>query len=399
MNHLQKSINWNKYYDEQDEEKYYFKPPIYYAKVVKVYSGDHITVTTKIPFFYETIDSAPFYYFNLYLDGISCCQMVSINKKVDQPKLAKDALHKWIYGKIIEIEGITSDKQGRLYATVFIDKININNWLITNNYAIPCINGNKRRNTISNSLTEKNNFLPIIPTIDLKLEKSISRCISNNSIITPYKNDNNTIDNNTIDNNTIDNNTIDNTIIYKPNYINKTNSSNSLIQSDCFLTHNWGEKNINHEKVKLVNNALKNRGLNTWFDENQLTGNIRFKMAEGIDNTKCAIVFITREYRDKVNGIDMKDNCKYEFSYAVNQLGPQNMIPVIMDQEMKDQKKWKGELGAALGSMMYLDLTCEKELELEKKYDELCKRVKHIIYKQERRNSFKNFPIPTVYLK
>jgi endonuclease YncB( thermonuclease family) len=369
MIHLQKTINWNKY-DEPNEEKYNFIPTIYYAKVVKVYSGDHITVVTKIPLFNETIDSAPFYYFNLYLDGISCSKMVSLKKNIDHQKLAKDALYKWIYGKIIEIESITTDKQGRLYAIIFIDKININNWLITNNHAIPCINGNKRRNTISNSLNEKNHFLPTITNIDLKLENSISRCISNHSL----SNMNN---------------------LNRPS----SNSSNSLIQTHCFLTHNWGEKNINHEKVKLVNYALKYRGLNTWFDENQLSGNIRFKMAEGIDNTKCAIVFITKEYRDKVNGIDMKDNCKYEFSYAVNQLGPQNMIPVIMDHDLKDQKKWKGELGAALGCMMYIDLTCETELELEQKYDELCKRIKHIIYKQERKNSFKNFPIPTAHLK
>jgi hypothetical protein len=106
-------------------------------------------------------------------------------------------------------------------------------------------------------------------------------------------------------------------------------------------------------------------------------------MAEGIDNTKCIVVFITREYRDKVNGIDMKDNCKYEFTYAMNQLGSQNMIPVIMEKEMRETNKWKGELGAALGSMLYVDLSVD--VEIEKKYDELYKRIRHVIHRESKK--------------
>jgi hypothetical protein len=140
--------------------------------------------------------------------------------------------------------------------------------------------------------------------------------------------------------------------------------------------------------VSEVNMALKKRGLNTWFDENKIDGNIRYKMAEGIDNTKCVVVFITKEYRDKVNNMDMKDNCKYEFSYAVNQLGPQNMIPVIMQEEMRDNHKWKGELGAALGSMLYIDLSEDVSIiEFENKYDELYKRIKHIIDRENKKLS------------
>ena len=160
-------------------------------------------------------------------------------------------------------------------------------------------------------------------------------------------------------------------------------STSSVIQTDCFLSHNWGENHLNHERVKKVDEALKKRGLNPWLDENNINGNIRFKMAEGIDNTKCFIAFITKEYRDKVNSKDMKDNCKYEFSYAMNQIGSQNTIPIIMESEMKDTTKWKGELGAALGNMLYLDFT--EDINIEKKYDELCKKIKHIIHKNNKK--------------
>lgn len=155
-------------------------------------------------------------------------------------------------------------------------------------------------------------------------------------------------------------------------------------KTNCFLSHNWGENKINHMKVSIINKALEKRGLSTWFDENEMEGNIRYKMAEGIDNTNCVIVFITKQYRDKVNGIDMKDNCKYEFTYGVNQLGSQNMIPVVMEADMRNTYEWKGELGAALGSMLYIDFT-EDQInstdKLEKKYDDLYNMIINIIEK------------------
>jgi hypothetical protein len=60
------------------------------------------------------------------------------------------------------------------------------------------------------------------------------------------------------------------------------------------------------------------------------------------------------------------------------------MIPVIMEAEMKDTSKWKGELGAALGSMLYTDLS--EETDLEKKCYELYKKIKYIIQKNSKKN-------------
>ena len=225
------------------------------------------------------------------------------------------------------------------------------------NYASKCKNGRKRRvsesDTYSHSHSDKNAL--VLPSIDTILSKTNDL----GSVSLPIL------------------------------QITRQNTINSIIQSDCFLSHNWGEKNINHQRVHTINVELQKRGLKTWFDENKIDGNIRYKMAEGIDNTKCVVVFITKEYRDKVNGLDMKDNCKYEFSYAMNQLGSQNMISVIMEPEMKETNKWKGELGAALGSMLFVDFSSTSplsEIELGKKYDELYKRIKHIIHRSERKS-------------
>ena len=82
----------------------------------------------------------------------------------------------------------------------------------------------------------------------------------------------------------------------------------------------------------------------------------------------------------------MKDNCKYEFTYAMNQLGSQNMIPVIMETDMKNSSKWRGELGAALGSMLFIDLSdhTDTDINIEQKYDELYKKIKYIIHKESK---------------
>ena len=192
-----------------------------------------------------------------------------------------------------------------------------------------------------------------------------------------------------------------NFILQKFNKVKKTNNNiyytYILFSKTKTLQENIDWSNVKEENVPIfVPPITFGKVLKTWFDETQMDGNIRFRMAEGIDNTKCVVVFITKEYRDKVNGIDMTDNCKYEFSYAMNQLGSQNMIPVVLEAEMRDTKKWKGELGAALGSMMYVDLSVaslskdQKETEetmIELKYEDISRKIRKIVEREKRKSN------------
>ena len=61
---LQKNIEWG------NENAPLFVPPIYYGKVIKVYTGDTIMIITKIPFYNETIETAPMYSFIIHFDLI-----------------------------------------------------------------------------------------------------------------------------------------------------------------------------------------------------------------------------------------------------------------------------------------------------------------------------------------
>jgi hypothetical protein len=371
-----------------------FIPPIRFGKVVKVHSCDIITIATKLPFYANSAESASIYRFNINLDNITIPTTMSIYSQNDIEK-SREELSKLIFGRIVELRNIRPDNSGTLFATVFLDTININDWLIEHKYVIRKKKKSKRRLSESDSLkyiSPKHNYnndsfwKPSILELDtssgsdspLTVEDKSS---SNKSSLVYFPS------------------IIPNIILTEPSSITQNNTSELILpsitkhssheivhskQTDCFLSHNWGDNNINHNKVYIINKAIQKRGYTTWFDENEMDGNIRFKMAEGIDNTKIVIVFITKQYRDKVNGLDMKDNCKYEFTYAMNQLGSQNMIPVIMEPEMRDTHKWKGELGAALGSMLFVDISDEhlSENELEKKYDEICKHIYNILNRE-----------------
>ena len=321
---------------------------------MKIYTGDTFVLATKIPFLEE---SAQICKFTIHLDGVTA----PIDK--ENGSITKEILIKKIEHQVVQLRDVSTDRHGKIYAKVFLAEENVNEWLLKNNYVVKSKNGKKRRMSESDSILS-------LPSV---VQKPYYSC--KDIILEP-----------------MNNLSIDNFILPSIQCQNTSDVSiSSSVKTDCFLSHNWGDKNKNHEFVKKVNLDLQKRGWKTWFDENQMDGNIRFRMAEGIDNTKCVVVFITKEYRDKVNGMDMTDNCKYEFSYAMNQLGSQNMIPVVLETEMRDTKKWKGELGAALGSMLYVDLSLSKDTKeetmIELKYEDISRRIRKIVEREKRKSN------------
>ena len=116
--------------------------------------------------------------------------------------------------------------------------------------------------------------------------------------------------------------------------------------TDLFLSHDWGEDGkTNHERVSKINEAIKKLGYRTWFDNERMVGNIREQMANGIDNTKCFIAFLTKRYHDKVVFGPDTDNCRTEFDYASTTVP---MIAVVLDASMRNPRDWKGNIGLTL---------------------------------------------------
>ena len=97
----------------------------------------------------------------------------------------------------------------------------------------------------------------------------------------------------------------------------------------AFLTHDWGvdeDGSKNHDVVSRVNEYLKAKGIVTWFDNDHLRGLIQHDMTKGVDNTGCAVAFVTKNYLEKVSSVNMLDNCCFEFTHASQTLGGNKFI-------------------------------------------------------------------------
>ena len=82
-------------------------------------------------------------------------------------------------------------------------------------------------------------------------------------------------------------------------------------------------------------------------------------MAQGTEHTEAVIVFLTREYHEKVNGKNAGDNCKTEFIYASEKQTRSKMI--VMEECMLNSKTWRGLVGINLCREMYVDMSGDLE--------------------------------------
>ena len=138
---------------------------------------------------------------------------------------------------------------------------------------------------------------------------------------------------------------------------------------DVFLSHDWGvdaQGRNTHHRVAALNAALKQRGIATWFDSDQMHGNVVERMAEGIDNSECVVVCVTENYIAKAagngpRGVD--DNVKREFDYACLRCGIAQMIPVVLEDSVRSTATWVGTVGFNLGSQLYIDASADGAME------------------------------------
>ncbi len=150
-----------------------------------------------------------------------------------------------------------------------------------------------------------------------------------------------------------------------------------------FLSHNWGtdrEGRNNHQRVSRLNADLQRAGLVTWFDEERLQGNIIDQIADGIDESACVVVCITRNYIERVAGINSpNDTLKREFEYAGRKKGPtKQLLPLVMEQDCLDSKKWTGSVGFELGQELYVNLSDDGRWET--KVESVVERVKSCFF-------------------
>ena len=116
-----------------------YVPPVEHGKVIKCYDGDSITVATVLP------GSAQVYRFSVRLTGIDTPEMRSKNENEKwAAKFVQQKLEYLLLDKFVSLKDVQWDKYGRLLANVFLDEVNINEWLLDNNYAVPYEGGTKK---------------------------------------------------------------------------------------------------------------------------------------------------------------------------------------------------------------------------------------------------------------
>ena len=149
---------------------------------------------------------------------------------------------------------------------------------------------------------------------------------------------------------------------------------------DVFLSHNWGDDTKgrnNKQRVHRIYEELKRNGVKPWYDEYEMDGNILDCMAKGIGESNKAIVFVTEEYirkaEDEANPLGKRDNCYREFNYIVGHKDPKDIIPVAMEDSVRDPSKWNGPLGMSLAGSVYID--CSSDFMISNCVQELRKRI------------------------
>lgn len=130
-----------------------------------------------------------------------------------------------------------------------------------------------------------------------------------------------------------------------------------------FLGHAWGlpeDDYLNHRRVAKIQFELERVSKKTsnsfWFDEKQITGDIKKQIRDGVKRSLTFIVFITRMYEEKINTEDSRNPSYYEYDNAEKIIELDGFIPVIMEAEMLHSWR-KGRLFSDLHGRLYVDFS------------------------------------------
>jgi endonuclease YncB( thermonuclease family) len=116
-----------------------FIPQLSYCKVIKVYDGDTVTVASR------TAGTNIVYRFSVRLAGIDSPEMNSKNNvEKERAIFVRDRLHDLVFGKIVLLKNLSTEKYGRILADIYLDSLHVNQYMIDQKYAY-VYNGGKKQ--------------------------------------------------------------------------------------------------------------------------------------------------------------------------------------------------------------------------------------------------------------
>lgn len=123
-----------------------FLPDVRWAKVVKVYDGDSITVAARVGNSGHSSRNTrgQLARFAVRLAGIDCPELKSKNPDERAAAVhARDMLRQRVMDKIVELRNVKYDKYGRLLADVMLHGQSMSAWLLEARLAVPYDGGTK----------------------------------------------------------------------------------------------------------------------------------------------------------------------------------------------------------------------------------------------------------------
>jgi micrococcal nuclease len=113
-----------------------FIPALTYGKVIKVYDGDTLTVAAPL-YNGSTSTILDIYRFNIRLRGIDAPEIKSSGSVEKMLAIkSRDALSGIVMNKTVILRNIETEKYGRLLCDVYIDDVNVCEWMVEHKYAV-----------------------------------------------------------------------------------------------------------------------------------------------------------------------------------------------------------------------------------------------------------------------
>jgi hypothetical protein len=76
-----------------------------------------------------------------------------------------------------------------------------------------------------------------------------------------------------------------------------SNTTQNDQQYDVMISYQWDSKDM----CLRINESLKAHGYKVWIDEEQMHSDINDRMAEGVENSRCVLLCVTKKYKESKN--------------------------------------------------------------------------------------------------
>lgn len=153
-------------------------------------------------------------------------------------------------------------------------------------------------------------------------------------------------------------------------------------RKQLFFSHTWRPDNLGrdtHQRVHELVKKIRLKGWTTWFDEEDMGGNIDAAMAEGIESADAIIICLTESYCKKINETAKdprkRDNCLKEWTYANNR--NKFMVPIVMEPCLLNTADWPpGIISLYLSSTLFIDAS-------EDNLDKATEAINKFLYQED----------------